>query len=95
MRAAWDAATGSGEGVAEVNEPQPTGDFTHTPVNEQAVNTPVPLYVEYSGSEHVASVVVKYKAPGGSEWKKVTLGQMGSGWGLHPVRRGEAGKLLD
>ena len=95
VRAAWDAATGSGEGVAEVNEPQPTGDFTHTPVNEQAVNTPVPLYVEYSGSEHVASVVVKYKAPGGSEWKKVTLGQMGSGWGGSiPCAEVKLGKLL-
>ena len=44
--------------------PQPTGDFSHSPVPEQAGNTPVPIYVEYGGSDSVASVVVKYKAQG-------------------------------
>jgi hypothetical protein len=95
VRAAWDAAIGSGQASAsEASESQPTGDFTHIPVNEQAVNTPIPLYVEYSGSEHVASVVVKYQPPGSSEWKKTSLGQMGSGWGgTIPCAEVKLGKL--
>jgi hypothetical protein len=82
VRAAWDAATGTGSEATENNEPQPAGDFTHTPVAEQAVNTPIPIYVEYSGSEHVATVVAKYRtSASGTEWKRVSLGRVGAGWG--------------
>jgi hypothetical protein len=78
IRAAWDAA--SGAGVVEV-APPPAGDFAHTPPTEQVVSTPVPIYVEYKGSDHVATVAVKYQSPGDSTWKRATLAPMGSGWG--------------
>jgi len=60
---------------------QPSGDFTHTPVPEQAVRTPVPVYAEYGGSEQLAKVVVKYKGFGMTEFKAVDLTKMGNGWG--------------
>jgi hypothetical protein len=75
--AAWNAATQ--ESGADAS-PQPTGDFVHTPVPEQAENTPVPVYVEYAGSDAVSSVVAKYSG-GGGDWKRVNLVKMGQGWG--------------
>jgi hypothetical protein len=59
----------------------PSGDFTHTPAAEQAIRTPLPVYVEYGGSEAVTKVVVKYKAFGMTEFKTLELKKMGTGWG--------------
>jgi hypothetical protein len=45
------------------------------------VRTPLPVYAEYTGSETLKKVIVKYKGPGMSDWKPVDLQQMGDGWG--------------
>ena len=83
IRAAWSSATGEGSAAAAepAPTPQPTGDFTHTPVAAQAALTPIPVYVEYTGSDSVASVAVKYKGAGDSDWKRVNLVRTGRGWG--------------
>ena len=60
---------------------QPQGDFKHTPAPEQTVRTPLPVYTEYTGSETLKRVLVKYKGPGMSDWKPLDLQQMGDGWG--------------
>src|SRR5579884_2521540 len=40
---------------------QPTGgDFAHEPALEQREDTPLPIYVEYTGSSKLAKVIVKY-----------------------------------
>jgi hypothetical protein len=78
IRAAWNAAIG--EADAQVM-PQPTGDFSHTPAPEQAVNTPLPIYAEYTGSDAVAEVVAKYRSGDDAEWKRVNLVKMGRGFG--------------
>ena len=70
------AAAGGGPAA-----PPPTGDFTHTPVTEQQVRTPVPIYVEYSGSETLKRVLVKYKGLGMTEWKSLDLKAIGKGFG--------------
>jgi hypothetical protein len=75
--AAWNAATQETTGFD--SSPQPTGDFAHTPAPEQTANTPVPVYAEYVGSDAVSSVVVKYST--GTDWKRVNLVKMGTGWG--------------
>jgi hypothetical protein len=67
-----DGGGGSGD--------QPGGDFTHTPATEQKVDTPLPIYVE-GGGENVARVVVKYKGPGMTSWKRFDLKKVGDGWG--------------
>jgi hypothetical protein len=61
----------------------PSGDFTHTPAEEQAVRTPLPVYVEYGGSEAVTKIVVKYKGFGMTEYKTLELKKMGTGWGAN------------
>jgi hypothetical protein len=61
----------------------PSGDFTHTPASEQAVRTPLPIYVEYGGSEAVTKVVVKYKGFGMTEFKTLELKKIGTGWGAN------------
>jgi hypothetical protein len=78
IRAEWDAVI---EAASFASSPQPLGDFTHTAPPEGLPNTPLPLYVEYGGSDKIASVVVKYKSTGSSDWRRVTLPRSGAGWG--------------
>jgi hypothetical protein len=82
LRAAWDELKGvAGEAGGGGGGEQPTGDFAHTPAAEQRVNTPLPVYVEYSGTTTIVRVVVKYRGPKGSDWKRVDLKRAGGGWG--------------
>jgi hypothetical protein len=75
------AKTGGGGGGGKGGTP--SGDFTHSAAEEQAVRTPLPVYAEYSGSEAVTKVVVKYKAFGMTEFKTLELKKMGTGWGAN------------
>jgi hypothetical protein len=72
---------------------QPAGDFNHTPAAEQRVDTPLPVYVDGAGDE-VKRVIVKYKAPGMTTWKRIELKKVGDGWGgLIPCADVQAGTL--
>lgn len=71
----------------------PTGDFGHTAPTEQAVDTPLPIYVD-GGPDSVVRVVLKYKPEGASSWKRITLKKMDEGWaGLVPCGDVTAGTL--
>ncbi|NOU30505.1 MAG: hypothetical protein HOO96_21600 [Polyangiaceae bacterium] len=74
----------------------PEGDFTHTAIKEQALRTPVPIYVEYSGSEKLVKVIARYKGFGMTEWKQLVLNKMGeNGWGaVTPCLDVQTGKFL-
>jgi hypothetical protein len=73
---------GGGGGGAPIKVgPQPTGDFVHTPPAEALVRTPLPIYVEYSGSEELTRVIAKYKGFGQSEWKTLELKKIDSAYG--------------
>jgi len=61
--------------------PPPAGDFTHIAVTEQQVRTPIPIYVEYTGSETLKRVMAKYKGLGMTEWKSLELKSIGNGFG--------------
>jgi hypothetical protein len=61
--------------------PPPAGDFTVAPVTEQQVRTPIPIYVDYTGSETIKRVMAKYKGIGMTDWKSVELKAVGSGFG--------------
>ncbi len=75
------AGGGAGGDAGAAGASQPSGDFTHSPVPEQAVRTPVPIYVEYPGTETLTKIIAKYRATGMDEWKPVELQKMGDGWG--------------
>jgi hypothetical protein len=77
IRSAWSAAT---DQATATSAPQPVGDFVHSPAAEQTPDTPLPIYVEYSGADAVTSVVAKYQGPGGV-WKRVNLVRTGRGFG--------------
>jgi hypothetical protein len=77
LRSAFDDAKGGAGGGG----PQPSGDFAHTAVAEQKVNTPLPVYAEYPGTLQVARVIVKYKGATGADWSRVDLKRSGNGWG--------------
>lgn len=71
---------GSSSGGGATGQPQ--GDFNHTPAAEQTIRTPIPVYLEYEGSEQLAKIIVRYKGFGMTDWKTVELKKMGEkGWG--------------
>ncbi len=76
--AAWPAARE--EALARL-APKPTGDFSHTPANEQAERTPLPIYVEALSGQGIQTVVVKYQATGMKSFERITLPRLGRGWG--------------
>jgi hypothetical protein len=81
LRAAFAAATGAGGGGdSGGGGVAPTGDFAHTAPAEQAVNTPLALYVD-GGPDSVVRVVVKYRSESSSSWKRIDLKKLDSGWG--------------
>ncbi|HEY2510829.1 MAG TPA: hypothetical protein VGI39_08235 [Polyangiaceae bacterium] len=69
------AATGGGGGAP------PAGDFTVNRAAQTLVRTPLPIYAEYTGSETLAKVVLKYKAFGMGEWKTLEMKPMDKAWG--------------
>ena len=71
----------AGGGGAAAGGPPPAGDFAHSAPPEAPVRTPLPLYAEYTGSEELKRVVVKYKGAGMSDWKTVSLKKSDSGFG--------------
>lgn len=77
LRVRWSAAK---ESLVVASQPG-EGDFVHTPPREQKETTPLPIYVEYRGSEKLASVVVKYRSQGSTTWKRTPLARVGAGWG--------------
>jgi hypothetical protein len=85
---------GGGPGAPVKASPQPTGDFTHTPATEALVRTPLPVYVEYSGTEELARVTVKYKGFGMTDWKTIELKKTDSGFGaLIPCKDATQGRM--
>ncbi|HSQ61862.1 MAG TPA: hypothetical protein VLM85_01555, partial [Polyangiaceae bacterium] len=61
---------------------QPTAnDLSHTPSDEQTFRTPLPIYVEYTGTESIKKVTLRYKGLGMGEFKPLELKKMGSGYG--------------
>jgi hypothetical protein len=84
------AANGGGAAAG----PPPGGDFAHSPPPEAPVRTPLPIYAEYSGSEELKRVVVKYKGAGMSDWKTVSLKKNDSGFqGMIPCKDVAAGNM--
>jgi hypothetical protein len=68
---------------APVTAPPPTSseDITHIPPPEQAVLTPVPLYVALPESVTALKVFARYKATGTDKWKTAPFHRIGAGWG--------------
>lgn len=94
IQKAWDEVKKKGAAAEpeeeEEEEPKPKpkkrrpaaeGDLVHTPPAEQAVLTPVPLFVELPEDVEAAKVQVRYKPFGTTEWKTLDLKKMSGGWG--------------
>ncbi|MFO0548261.1 MAG: hypothetical protein U0271_07745 [Polyangiaceae bacterium] len=69
---------GSGQGGSA---PAPAGDFPHTPVAEQLIRTPVPVFAEIPEELGATKVVVRYKAYGGNKFETLNLERMDGGFG--------------
>ncbi|WP_437617721.1 tetratricopeptide repeat protein [Sorangium sp. So ce1151] len=57
------------------------GDVPHTPVAEQAVNTPVPVYIEIPEEIDASKATLRYKPFGSRKWKSLEMTRMGDGFG--------------
>lgn len=76
------AAGGAAAPAAGGTDAQPSGDFDHTPAEQQQIRTPIPIYLEYAGEEQIVKVIARYKGFGMTDWKTVELKKMGEkGWG--------------
>jgi hypothetical protein len=74
LREAWNAA-------APTPQPAAGGDFVHTPPAEASPITPLAIYAEPTVDEPLATVVVRYKAPGTSIFRRAPLKPIGKGFG--------------
>jgi hypothetical protein len=66
---------------APVGGPSAGGDIVHTPASEQAVLTPLPVYAELPSGITASKVLVMYKPFGATDWQKMELKKLGSGYG--------------
>jgi hypothetical protein len=84
VEAAFQAAKGGGSAPASATKPPAAsagGDMVHTPVAEQTVLTPVPIYAELGDGVNAVKVIARYKAFGTTEWKTLELTKLGNGYG--------------
>ncbi len=58
-----------------------TNDISHAAPQEQEIRTPLPIYVEYTGSERIKKVELHYRGPCMPDFKTIELRRMGSGYG--------------
>ncbi len=77
VRAIWNEVKSPGSAPTS----QPSGDFEHTPAPAQKKDVPLPVYVEYNGSAHPASVIVRYAPSGTTNYRRMQLVRVGRGWG--------------
>jgi hypothetical protein len=60
----------------------PTGDFVTTPPEEGQNRTPLPIYVEYTGTATLTKVDLRYKGQGMPSFKTATMQKVGEGYGV-------------
>jgi hypothetical protein len=68
-------------GAAPVVVERAVNALVEKPWPEQATFHPVPVYVELPEGATASRVIVRYKSPGQSEWKELSLQKQGKGWG--------------
>jgi hypothetical protein len=81
---AFQAAKGGGAATPAPTAKAPAaagGDMVVTPTPEQAVLTPVPIYVELPEGVEVAKVIARYKPFGTTDWKTLELHKIEKGFG--------------
>lgn len=61
---------------------KPGGDMSHTPPAEQAVNHPVPIYIEVPEEIGATKVTLRYKPFGATKWKSLEMQKVGDGFGV-------------
>jgi len=73
--------SGGGEDGGEDGGDKPGGDLEHTPIAEQAVNTPVPVFIEVGDDVTVEKATLRYKPFGAAKWTSLEMQRVGKGWG--------------
>ena len=81
FQAARGGASAPSAPPAGAAQPSGGGDIIHTPASEQAVLTPLPIYVELPAGVSATKVLVMYKPFGTSDWQKLELRKLQDGYG--------------
>jgi hypothetical protein len=68
-------------GIAPAEEEDNAG-LIHTPPAQQAVQTPVPIYVELMEGVNADKVLLRFKPAGSDQWKSSTMLKVGNGFGV-------------
>ncbi len=91
LRAEWKSAK---DEASLANKAQPGGDFIHSPADEQRVDTPLPVFIGYTGSAKIAKVILKYKSENARAYRYTPLTRRDGGWGgLIPCASVERGVM--
>ena len=63
-------------------EDEDNAGLIHTPPAQQAVQTPVPIYVELMEGVNADKVLLRFKPAGSDQWKSATMLKVGNGFGV-------------
>ena len=84
LAAAAPLASGSAPvtGAPAGGDDSDNAGLIHTPPQSQAVQTPVPIYVELMEGVSATKVLLRFKPAGSSQWKSATMLKVGNGFGV-------------
>lgn len=76
LRKAWDDERRRRQGK------KPSGEeaFTHTPITEQVIGVPIPVYAVFPANLNASKVRVRYRGVGAKKWRATTMKKHGEGY---------------
>jgi len=69
-------------GAGAAAEDEDNAGLIHTPPAQQAVETPVPIYVELMEGVNADKVLLRFKPAHSDQWKSATMLKVGNGFGV-------------
>lgn len=81
LKLAFEQAKNDILGELEIEEEIVLEEIAHTPPAEQAIHTPLPIFVMVPDSVDASRVQVRYRAPGADDYKSMTLSELDMGYG--------------
>lgn len=81
LKKAFEEAKSQVLGVLDIDEEVVLEEIAHTPPAEQALHTPLPIFVMVPESIDASRVQLRYRAPGETDYKSMALPRIDAGYG--------------
>lgn len=81
LKLAFDQARNEVLGELEIEEEVVLEEIAHTPPAEQAIHTPLPIFLMVPESLDANRVQLRYRAPGADDYKSMMLSELDTGYG--------------